>query len=140
MRAERIRVHSAPTRIGPAWPFVTRTDTVAPLILIGKTSTRPAQHWNMQFFQRVDHVVAQAVRVWNGRVLSHPETVVNQASEVFGKLAVEVPVDDPARLVHPHRERGFVRFSRLSRCGGGGQGQNQQTYNQFSVHRYMKAE
>ena len=70
------------------------TDTVFPLIGIGKTAPRPAQIGDFHLFQRIDHVHTHAVFVRNfGIIFSYVKPTVDASAEVLGKMPVNVPVD-----------------------------------------------
>ena len=96
------------------------------MMLIGKTTARPAQYGHFQFFERRHQVVANAAGVGNGRILTDPDAFVNAMAEMFGELAVNISIDDRARLIrldHEHRaSRGLGVLSvkrRNSHCEAG---------------------
>ena len=62
--------------------------------------------------KRRHHVVADAARVGNGRILAHPNALVNAAAQMLGKMAVDVGVDNRPGLIGMQRKRGG-RFFRL---------------------------
>src|SRR5205085_12271947 len=114
VRAEGICINAAPARVGPPRSFVARADAVSPVILVGEAPAGPAQDGYTQLFQRRDDVVAQSARVRDWRVLAHPEAPVYQAPQVFGKLSVDITIDDPFGLIGMNYQRGFIRFGILS--------------------------
>ena len=88
-----------------------RSDTVAPIILIRKTSPRPAHYRYMDLLERVDDILAIAVDVGDIAVLTYPDTLINPPPQVFGELAVDIAIDLRAgfRCVNRHRNRHRAR-------------------------------
>src|SRR5205823_6012373 len=80
------RVHP---KVGSLRPLVARSDPVAPVVLIGETSARPADYAGLHLPQRIDQLFADAVDIGNARTLADPDAVVYDAAEVLD----EVPVD-----------------------------------------------
>ena len=115
MRAEMIRLHdAAPMAVVHFRAFLARADAVFPVILVGKTTARPAEHGDVEVFQRGHDIVADAAGVGNRRVGPDPDALVDAASEVLGEVAVDVFVDDRAGCVGADGER------RGRGCGVGG--------------------
>jgi len=63
------------------------------MVLVGKAAARPAQHGDLDAPQRRRHVVADAARVGDGRVLADPDALVDAAAEVLGEVPVDSLVD-----------------------------------------------
>ena len=80
-------------------PLVARADAVHPMVFVGETAARPAQHRHLDLLQRGDDVVADAARVGNGAVLAHPDAFIDAPAEVLGEMAVNVPADGVCALV-----------------------------------------
>ena len=70
--------------------LVPRSDTIAPVVAIGKTTARPANYRGVQKFQAIDERFADAADVRNLRFLSDPDAVVDTAAQMFREMAVNV--------------------------------------------------
>ena len=100
VRAEAIVLHHAsPVGVDHALAVFLRADALLPVIFVGKASARPAQHRQTNAFERLHNVRAHAVDIWDGAVLAHKETVVDAAAEMLGEIAIDLRLDDCARLV-----------------------------------------
>ena len=100
VRAEAIVLHHAsPVGVDHALAVFLRADALLPVIFVGKASARPAQHRQTDAFERLHNVRAHAVDIRDGAVLAHKETVVDAAAEMFGEIAVDLRLDDRARLI-----------------------------------------
>ncbi len=118
MGAKRVILDGAtPVVVAQRGTLVLRTDAVHPVIVVGKTAARPAQHGNLQRFQGFEHVLAVAVDVGNLRAFAHPEATVDAGAEVFGELTVDFAVDFCSCLVSV--ERCLYVVSRHCRCSAG---------------------
>ena len=73
------------------------------MIFVGETAAGPADHGDVQFFQRRNDVVAEAVRIRNGRILPDPDSSVDTAPQVFGKLTVKIAAELVAGSLGMHR-------------------------------------
>src|ERR1019366_7403448 len=80
------------TRTLLRWP-----DTVAPVITVGKAAPREANDRSFDFAHVLDKLAPNAVDIGDLGVLPHPDTVVNNAAEVLGAVAVDI-VRDRAKL------------------------------------------
>ncbi|MNI76262.1 hypothetical protein D3C73_1324810 [compost metagenome] len=85
---------AAPMRIDHPLAGFARADAVFPVVLIGKTAARPAQHGNFDLFKRFHNIVADTVRIGNRRILANPDSFINAASQVLGEMSVNVAVDN----------------------------------------------
>ena len=95
MRTETVIFHGTPPIVvDHARTFITRPNTVHPVVFIGKASSRPTEHRHFQGFQRLEHVFTIPVDVRYRRIFSHPETSINTGTQMFGKLPVDFFVDD----------------------------------------------
>src|SRR5882724_7611514 len=74
-------------------------DSILPMILIGETTTRPAEHGDFDFLEGSDDIIANPAGVGNRAVLADPNAFVNASAEVLGELAVDIAVDSSAGLV-----------------------------------------
>ena len=107
--------HAAPGRVDHGGPLVARPDAVLPVVFIGKTAARPAQHRHLDFLQRGDHVIADAAGVGDRAVFAHPDAAINAMAEMLGKLPVDIAIDDRPRLIGLDDERGVEDRRRLLR-------------------------
>jgi hypothetical protein len=85
------------------------------MVLIGEASPRPADHRDFKIPECCDHIVAQAARVRDRRVLAHPKAAVDAVTEMLCELPVDVPADSPFRLVGANREFSSERGTVLGR-------------------------
>src|SRR6478736_5812513 len=91
MRAESVWLDdAAPIGIQGGRPLVARPNAIAPVILVGEASARPAHVGHLDSLEGLDHVVANPTRVRNLRIRSHPHAFIDAAAEVFGELAEDV--------------------------------------------------
>ena len=94
MRAEGVILHNtAPVRVDHLFACLLGADAVFPVVFIRKTAARPAQHRQLNSFQRFHNIGSHAVYVWNVAVFANINAVINAASEVLGKIAVDIAVD-----------------------------------------------
>src|SRR5688500_7011177 len=97
MRAEGVGLDdAAPVRIQRGRAAVSRADAVSPVVFIGKAAAGPAHVRHLDGLERSDHVVANAARIRNTGVRTHPHPFVYAAAEVLSELAEDVPVDGGA--------------------------------------------
>src|SRR5262249_21634857 len=97
---------AAPMDIDPLWSFGARADAVAPIIEIAKTTPRPADHRHMNLLERIHHILAIAADVGDFAVLADPNAFIDAAPQMFGKLAIDMPVDRRSRLGGIDRDIG----------------------------------
>ena len=84
MRTEGVVLdRAAPVVVSQRGTLVLRTDTVHPVVVVGKTAAWPAQHGHLQSLQRLKNVLAIALDVRNLRVLAHPEAAIDTGAEVL---------------------------------------------------------
>src|SRR5579871_607470 len=99
MGAETVVVrHPAPMDIDAHRALGARTDAVAPIIEIGETPARPADHRDMDFPERLHHILAIAMDVGDLAVFPHPDAFIDAAPQMLGELAEDVAVDFRSRL------------------------------------------
>jgi len=69
------------------------TDTVTPVVFICKAATRPAEVRDVDLFECINDIEADAVffRYVQGGV--YPETTVNAVAEVLGEVTIDVAAD-----------------------------------------------
>jgi hypothetical protein len=81
--------------IGPARTPLTGTDPVAPVIAVGEAAAWPADHRRLDFLERVDERRPDTTGVRNLRVFADPHAVVDNASKMLRKMAVQLGRDGP---------------------------------------------
>jgi hypothetical protein len=79
--------------IHPFGSLLNRANTVSPVIVIRKASTRPSQNRDSKFFQIFDGLLPVTSDVWNRRVLSYPQTTINAGTQMFGKVRMKLRLD-----------------------------------------------
>lgn len=114
MGAETVIFHGAsPVVVHHFGAVLLRSDTVHPMVFIGKTASGPAQYGHFQFFQGVEHIGAIALYVGDLRIFSYPESAVDAGSEVLSKLSINLFGNDFRTLVGQYGDLG------TSLCGQG---------------------
>ena len=74
--------HAAPVGVDDGLALAAGADAVPPVVGIGKAAARPAQHRDVQRFQRLQDGGAQ-------RAVLVSDTAVDAAAQMFGKLSVD---------------------------------------------------
>ena len=129
VRAEVVVLdHAAPMRVDHLRTLFARPDAVLPVILVGETATRPAEHRDLQLAQGRDHVVANAPRVGNRRILAHPDATVDAVAQMLGKVAVDVAIHRGTRLIGAEDQGGRRLLREPGRGPHGQQGQSKEQY------------
>ena len=122
--AELIRLGLlAPATESPG-AFRGRSDPVAPVILVGEATARPSDDHRPELLHVLDELESDAVDVGHLRTPADPDTVVDDAADVLGELAVDRRPDRGDRLVQQHGDRGLCRgrAPRLVRTRSGNRG------------------
>src|SRR5690606_19314605 len=71
--------------------LVLRTDSVFPVICIGKASTWPAEVGNLKLPEGFNHILANTIDMGNfGVRFSNVEPAVDTSSKVFGKVTINM--------------------------------------------------
>ncbi len=112
---------TAPVIVDHAGTVFTRTDTIHPVILVGKATTRPAQIGDAEFLECAQHIVAIAIGIGNRGILTYPESTIDTGTEVFGKLAVDMTANHILTLLRMECQGGFaLRYGRhgTEKCQG----------------------
>ena len=93
VRAEVVILdHAAPMGVDHRRALLIRANAVHPVILIGKTAAGPAQDRHLDFLQRLDHILANAVLVRDAGIFAHPVAFIDAASQMFGEVTVNIAV------------------------------------------------
>ena len=86
--------NSSPPNVYHFWSFLFGTNTILPVIGVCKASSRPAQVWNIQFFEGGNNIVANAFGVRDISVFfTNIKAIINATSQVLREMAIYVPAD-----------------------------------------------
>ena len=97
--AETVGVdHAAPRGVEGCRPLPGRTDSLAPVVLIGKAAARPAHIGHLQRAKGRHNVGANPACIRDRRIRSNPNAVVESVSEILSKLTEKVVIDLRSRL------------------------------------------
>ena len=99
--------HATPVRIHHFRTTFARTDTIAPMIFIGKTATRPTEIWNLNFFQSSHNIIAIAIGIRNGRLGTHPNATINTMTKMFREMTINMTGNFVFCLISLHYQRCF---------------------------------
>src|SRR5205823_3251499 len=91
--------HAAPVGVDHAGALGAWPNAIAPVVFVGEAAARPAQHGHVDPAERLHHVVADAARVGNRRLLPDPDALVDTATQVLGKVPVHILVDPLGALI-----------------------------------------
>src|SRR5690349_19278443 len=98
-------------------PFGPRPDTISPIVKVGETAAGPADHRDMDFFQRLHHIRPIAVDIGNLTALANPNAAIDAGSQMLAELAIDMTIDLRARLA------GIDRHGRDRRLGASRRGE-----------------
>ena len=94
MSAEAVVLqHAAPVRIDHLLALFLRPNAVHPVILIGKTASRPTQERNLHLPQCVHHIRAHAVYVLYAGIRTNVQSLVDSSSKMLRKLPLNFRID-----------------------------------------------
>ena len=99
MSAERVVfLSAAPVVVDECATVFLWTDTVHPVIVVGKAASWPAHYWDVEVLECFEHVLAIAVDVRDVAVWTNPESAVDTRTEVFRELTIDLIWDDVLAL------------------------------------------
>lgn len=78
--------------------LVHRSDTVPPVVAVGKTAPWPAHIWSADVPHVHHKVSSNTVEIRSGRIRTDPDAVVNHPTQMLDEMSVEVWTDDRLRL------------------------------------------
>ena len=113
MSAERVRLFAAPVDIERSRPLVARPDPVAPVIIVGKATARPAKNRNVKLLKSLKNVFEVSSLVWNSRVWTDPQPTIDASAKMFRKLPLDFGRDHGIGLCRIHGDSCLCR----ARCG-----------------------
>jgi len=91
---------AAPPAVDDARALRFGTNAIFPVVGIGKAAPWPAEVGNVQFLQGFDHVISYTCRVGNSCIsFAYIDSAVNTATQMLGKMAVNMPVDGVLALI-----------------------------------------
>src|SRR5205823_9930770 len=79
-----------PMNVNPLRTLPWRADAIAPVVIISKTSSGPAQHRNAKLAQVVNCLLPVTVDIRDWRTLANPQPTVSARSQVLGELTVQL--------------------------------------------------
>src|ERR1019366_3178875 len=112
--------------VRPLGALVARSDSVAPVVTVGKAAARPANHRRTDAPQRFDQRLPQAAYVRNRRILAHPNAVVNHTAQILDEVPVDLRRNRRDRLVNQSLDQTVARGGSQrgsARHTGGGRAQ-----------------
>ena len=84
---------AAPAGIYHTAAVLLGTDTVPPVVFVGKAAARPAENRQMQRPEGFHNVLAHSFYIRNIRIFSHIDAIVNTASQMLRKLSIDFRSD-----------------------------------------------
>ena len=81
----------SPVGINHCRTLTSRSDTVTPVILIGKASPGPSQVRDLNFFESINNIEPYTILFGNLHAFAHPITIIYTSSEMFGEMAINMP-------------------------------------------------
>ena len=123
----RIRRLDALPKVCAARTLVGRADAIAPIVTIRKAAPGKADDRGIDLAHLFDQFLADAVHVGNAGVLAHPDAVINDSSQILGKVPIDVRGDRSQRFVQQdfnpaiarwRSARGEGRILRDQQCTG----------------------
>ena len=94
--------------VGSPRTLVGRADAITPVIAVGKASAGIADHRRFDLPHLLDQLFADAIQVWNFRLLAHPDAVVDHAAQIFGEVSVDVGRDRSQRFAQENLDPRVV--------------------------------
>ncbi len=83
----------SPVDVHAPRPLCRRTDAVAPVIIVGETASRPAQHGHAELLQIIHRRLAVAIDVRDRRILPHPNAAIGAAAQMLGEVRMQLGTD-----------------------------------------------
>src|SRR5882762_6278072 len=91
MRTKTIVLNiTTPMDVDPFRSLRVRPDTVTPVVIVGKTTARPAQDRDAQLAKIFNSEFPVAVDVRDRRVLAHPQSAINTRAKMLGKVSMKL--------------------------------------------------
>jgi hypothetical protein len=75
-------------------------DAVHPVVVIREAAARPTDVGRPYGFHRFDNIRPDPPDVRDGGFFSHPVTAIHTAAQMFGKMAIDMPVNPVPRISH----------------------------------------
>ena len=92
------------------------TETVHPVIFIGKTAARPAKNGNLEVFQGIEYVGTVTFDIGYIGVLAYPKASVDTSTQMFGKLSVNFFGNNLLALIGVKRDCSTLLCRQGYRC------------------------
>src|ERR1700674_3547986 len=74
----------------PRRPLRTRTNAVHPVVRVRKAAARPSNHRNLNFAEHFNQFQTNSETIWDLRVFSDPDAVVDHSADVLCKLPEKI--------------------------------------------------
>ncbi len=96
MRAETAVLNvTSPMNVHSLGALLQRRDAVAPVVIVGITSARPAQHRHTKLFEVLDSLLPVSINIGNGRFLPDPQTAIHASPQMLREMSVKFWPDGP---------------------------------------------
>ena len=123
--AEVVGFRASP-EVGAAGALLGGADAIAPIVAVGETASGITDDRGFDLAHVVDEIFADTVDVGDFGIAADPDAVVDDATEVFGEVAVDFRGDHAEGLVEEDfdagvgRVGGEARGAREQKSSGGG--------------------
>lgn len=125
-------------KVRSARTFGLRPDPITPVVAVGEASSRPANHRDTKFSQGLDKVLPYAADIGDRRILAHPHSVIDHATNMVGELAMQGWRNYSNRLIEQNCHPAVCRLRRpRGRNGKGCRRGFLQELAPSKAHRYV---
>ncbi len=90
--------HTAPVGVNHFLTALLGTDTLLPVILVGKTASGPAKHGHVDLLQRLHHIRAHTLHIGNMGIFSHKNAFIDASSQMLREMSLQFRINVP--LLH----------------------------------------
>ena len=84
--------------VRPPGTLLARPNAVTPVIAVSETASWPTNDRGLDFSELFNQGTANAILIGDFRVFADPHPIVNNATEIFGEVSVDVGRDRAQRL------------------------------------------
>ncbi len=84
--------------VRPPGTLLARPNAITPVIAVSETASWPTNNRGLDFSELFNQGTANAILIGDFRVFAHPYPVVNDATEIFGEVSVDVGRDRSQRF------------------------------------------
>src|SRR5262245_30893544 len=93
-----------------------RPYSVAPMVTVSETSTRPAQIGRPKALHVIHKLLANSIDVRDFRFAPYPDSVIDHSAQMFDEVAVDMWIDDRPRLLWRQLDFCIGRQNRPAGC------------------------